>query len=248
MSKPNYAVCIPYYGAYDPAHYRGVKNLNKLGVEHILELHGCPYIDVARSVLVEQAMNVHGCDGVFFIDHDIVFEAQDALDTIAKAEDAQAIVGVPYSMRTPGKTIVGGFAHYVKDVVCFEGGGLYPAAYMGMGFTAIPRSAFEAVGRNLPDLDAGGFMPGHTVKPYFALDISGGFYSGEDVSFCHRATEANVQKYLYTVPRIYHKGAYQFGIEDSGMTIPRLKTVHIDLNMSAEQLQELRLNELEAAE
>jgi hypothetical protein len=244
----NYAVCVPYYGGYDPAHYRGMKGLKELGVENLLELHGCPYIDVARSVLVEQALGICGCDGVMFIDHDIVFQPRDVLKVIELAEETQALVGVPYSMRTPGKTVVGGFAPGIKDVVFFEGGGLYPSAYLGMGFTAIPRSAFDAVGRSLPDLDAGGFMPGRTIKPYFALDTSGGYYSGEDISFCRRATEANVHQFLYTVPRIFHKGAYQYGIEDAGISVPRFKTVNGDLSMTEEQLKLTRLNELEATE
>lgn len=241
--KANWAVCIPYYGGYDASHYAGVKGLHKLGMQHIIELHGCPYIDVARSVLVESAIGINGLDGVMFIDHDIVFEAADVLRLIEIAENAQAVVGVPYSMRTPGKTMVGGFAPSVKEAWCYEKGGLYPAAYLGMGFTAIPKAVFDRIGRDLPDLDAGGFMPGRSIKPYFALDTSGGYYSGEDISFCKRALDRNIGLHLWTVPRIFHKGSYQFGLEDAGMQVPRFKHLHINCSMGEEELKKFRIDE-----
>jgi hypothetical protein len=47
-----------------------------------------------------------------------------------------------------------------------------------------------------------------------------GTYFGEDVSFCVRCHEAEVPVQVETRARVFHKGAYHYGIEDVGMQVP----------------------------
>lgn len=223
---PNYAVCTPYWGAQDIEHRDCVDAL--AGFAPSLSRYrvtGCAYIDIARSALCRIA-EVQGHDGVMFIDHDIIFRPEDVVELIETAEREQAVVSGIYCMRATGDRIIGCFDADVKEATCFDGGGLYPGPYSGLGFTAIPRKVLEDVGRDLPRVKTG-FM--EDVLPMFALRVGDGWYSGEDISFFARVKEAGHRLLIDTRPRLFHKGAYLYGLEDAQIAVPRARTLVMKL-------------------
>lgn len=270
-----YLIAVLYYGPVDREHDRCVKALHDHPLVHdVLELTGCPYIDIGRSIAATKVLDEPGIGGVLFIDHDMVFDPKEAIACIESAIEADATVGAAYSMRKPGHIIGGIDGSQLPEgekVVFFEGGSRRPANYLGMGMTAIPRSVLvrlvEASDRkkaeqdallgelrfllsrvtaaispegdpldptrasallelliphlrdaDLPRLSSG--ISDAPVVPFFSLIQRGGYYYGEDVSFCVRNHFANMPVLLDTRIRVYHKGSYCYGLEDVGMEVP----------------------------
>jgi hypothetical protein len=166
---PPYLVATPYYGGGDLDHLKCIERLRgeyPSVVEpwrpdghiparsRLYQIIGCAYIDVARATAAAHCLE-RGFAGLLFIDHDIVFDPQDAVALMRQAERERAIVFAMYSMRKPGGKPIGCFSPEVTEVKFFEGGGLYPAIYGGFGLCAIPRFALEAVGRELLELETG---------------------------------------------------------------------------------------------
>lgn len=168
---PGYLICTPYYGAADFDHLSGYQRLMReypalvrpfvpkgatesTAKGQIYRITGCPYIDVARGAAAAVALR-GGFEGLFFIDHDIIFDPQDVVAMMREAHREQAIVYQLYSMRTSGKRAIGAPDPSVKKATFHKGGGLYPGLYGGFGFTAIPRFALEAIGESMLELDAG---------------------------------------------------------------------------------------------
>lgn len=270
-----YLVGVLYYGPIDREHDRCVKALREHPlVANVLEMTGCPYIDIGRGIVATAVLDDPSLGGVLFIDHDMVFDVDQAIATIESAIEADCTVGAAYSMRKPGAiigAIDGSKLEPGKKVVFFEGGERLPANYLGMGMTAIPRSVLvrlveasrakyarqreivgelefllsrmtaavapngdpldpsrartlftellpELASEDLPRLKTG--ISDAPVVPFFSLLQRGGFYYGEDVSFCVRNHLARIPVELDTRIRVYHKGSYTFGLEDVGMEVP----------------------------
>jgi hypothetical protein len=130
-------------------------------------------------------------------------------------------------MRSPGSKMIGGIdtAKFEKEqpgkkVVFFDGGGIYPALYLGMGFTAIHKDVLEKLAPTLPILDNG--VTHQKIRPYFSLIQEDGKYYGEDVSFCLRAARIGARIDMDTRLRVWHKGSYTYGLEDCGIVVPFL--------------------------
>lgn len=142
-----YLVGVLYYGAVDREHDRCIRQLARHPIIYdVLELTGCPYIDIGRSIIATHVLDRPDIAGVLFIDHDMVFDSDQAVLCIESAIEADATVGAAYSMRRPG-AIIGAVDGTKlppdKSVSFFEGGERLPANYLGMGMTAIPRSVLE---------------------------------------------------------------------------------------------------------
>lgn len=137
-------VGVLYYGSIDREHDRCVKALHGHPlIADVLELTGCPYIDIGRSIIATSVLDNAELGGLLFIDHDMVFDPKEAIATIESAIEADATVGAPYSMRKPGHIIGGIDGSKVApgtELRFFKGGARLPANYLGMGMTAIPRS------------------------------------------------------------------------------------------------------------
>lgn len=239
------SILIPYYGGIDPEHNNCVLGVKNLYPElPVVPLYSCPYIDMARSILVKAAMDISS-EWVLFIDHDILFDPSDVerIHDVLFSRPEIHMVGAPYSMRKPGGAMIGSLRpdplDPYKPIRFYEGGALHPAKYTGMGFTAIRTSVFEKLihegrmsissectTRGLPELNTG-FVDG--IYPFFALMLvpEHQAYHGEDVSFCYRVTDAGMNVWLDTSFRIQHKGAYRYMLEDMGMVVPSVNKLDI---------------------
>lgn len=234
MQNDKVAVLVPYYGGYDPEHFMCVLTLRDHwdGLK-IYPIHTCPYIDLARSLLVAKAyIENPGLDCVVFIDHDIIFDAQSVeklVDTLMSRDDID-VLGAGYSMRGPGAKMIGNILP--RDDMPAEGNpffdapgaGPLPALYTGFGFTAIKTRVFERLNPTCPEMECGWAWP---VRPYFALMLDDNRYRGEDVSFCERAKKTGSKIFLDTSLRVLHKGTYKYKLEDMGLVVPSVGALHI---------------------
>lgn len=244
VGLPNYAVCTPHYGSLDFDHNDCKMWLRRAMPEtKHYRIIGCPYIDMARAALV-RIVEMNGHAGLVFIDHDIMFQPIDVLRLIRAAEETQSVVSGVYCMRKSGDRLIAGFAPEVERVTFFKGGGLYPGAWSGLGFTAIPWGVIEKIVAHfgmrrtrLPMSMVG--VPEEIRKklgevdkawPLFALDSSGDDYKGEDISFIDRVKAAGQRLYLDTRPCLYHKGSYRYGLEDAACVVPRGETLDVELS------------------
>jgi len=250
-SLPDYAVCTPYWGALDVEHHDCKAWLRRaMPTIRQYRITGCAYIDMARSALV-RLVELGGHRGLVFVDHDILFQPADVAGLITAAEETGAVVSGVYCMRKSGDRLIGGFGAWrdgspVQRATFFDGGGLYPAAYSGLGFTAIPWRVIERVVEHfgmrrigLPIAESKGDQDTGAVDrgwPLFALDTSGDYYMGEDVSFCARVKAAGCDVLLDTRAKLYHKGSYRYGIEDANVVVPRASRLDVELCRQAPPL------------
>jgi hypothetical protein len=228
MSK--LAVLTPYRSLLDPAHEACRRKLYEHRVPHVyVEAPHC--VDMARSYLVENAIDKTEAEVFLWIDSDIIFDVNEAVamcdHLIASDYD---ILGAAYSTRMPGGKIVGNFKEEVKTVEFFRDG-LYPADMVGTGFTAMRRSAFQKVSDfyDMKKVPCRMFL-GATIRPFFAHIIDETGYWPEDFSFCKRAVAAGCKIGIDAMPRIYHSGNYWYGLEDIANPVERFRelTVNVD--------------------
>lgn len=145
-AKP-YLVGVLYYGGIDREHDKCIQALRSHPyVATVFEMHGCPYIDIGRSIIATNVLDHPEYGGLIFFDHDMIFDPEEVTKLIESAEACQGVVGAAYSMRRPGHMIGGIDTTKLaigEKVVFFDGGSSRPATYLGMGMTAIHRSVFE---------------------------------------------------------------------------------------------------------
>lgn len=227
-------VCKPTYGGEDRDHGRCKRALEQTGV-HIIELEDCPYIDMARAALVEMAdKHVPDWDVMVWIDHDIIFRADDVLALANRCHESDYdILGVLYSMRRPKFTTIGRPADHVKEAT-FYMPGLIDGMFTGMGFTAVKRRVFEKLKETLPFVECP--TVGRKVYPYFSYLIRDGSYLGEDISFCWRATDAGFKVGIDCEPRILHRGRYDYALEDTGLCVPDLPFINLHFDRHPVQI------------
>lgn len=261
-----FALCVPSFGALDLDQRAACFALEKAGMA-VFGLHDLPWIDAARSWLAERALS--SGRGVFFLDHDIQFQPNDVLRLCEQALEKDAVVAGAYCMRRSGKNIIGSFDLPPGRLGFFEAGGTHPAMYSGLGFAAVPRTVLEQI--LVPTLRsqalAMGVGWGDRVRPWFALDCSTGFYAGEDVSFCNRVHDLTVRiceaepgvepnwqlahsgrparVFLDSRVRIFHRGSYDYGIEDAGIVVPRIESLQTIMTESRAEARELLINALD---
>lgn len=252
-----FALCIPTFGALDYDQMSAVFALEQAGMMTI-GMHDCPWIDQARSWLTERALEAGR--GVFFLDHDIMFHPDAVLRLCKTALEHQALVSAVYCMRKSGANLIGNFDVAAGKVDFFKHGRVHPAFYTGLGFSAIPRGVLESI--DVPPLVS---REVGTVRPWYGLSCTTGFYAGEDVSFCNRVTDFAVASeerdgvrwqrgasgrpcrvFLDTRIRVAHRGSYDYVVEDVGMVVPWYEALdgHIVKSRAEAKKRLLRADEL----
>ncbi len=244
-SKVPYAMCCAYFGGIDEDHAAGVRALEFGDPEvKVWKTHGVPYIDQARAILAAAAMQSLPDEAVLVsLDHDIVFHPASIPLLVERcATGPYDVLAVPYSMRKEGGGIIGFPSMPLGldkpfELKCYESGGLYDAFGCGMGFTAIRMRVFRELAKTMQRVRCGTKT---IVHPFFALELEPnhtktpegeaiGFYHGEDVSFCRRATAAGFKVGIDTEHRIGHKGAKIFALEDCVYMVPLARNLTMQL-------------------
>ena len=214
--KYPFVVMVCYYGMELRAHRECIDAVKAAGVP-FLPVYDCPYLDIARSHAVTQALKqCPEAEGVMFIDHDIHgFDANDVIGFCQRAllKKADVVVGA-YSLRRPGFMVT---VQPLDDKpVEFYVPGYRKAKYGGTGWMFISRKALEA-------LDVGTHYVScvrQDVTMYFAPYVKDGAYHPDDVGFCYRVRDNGGTVWIDQQIRILHRGAYDYALEDAGLSVP----------------------------
>jgi hypothetical protein len=218
MSK--LAVLIPYFGGVDYEHLQCVNALKLLAMKNgdvnFHEHPHCPWIDMAQAYLADRAIEDEEVDILFWIEHDMVFKASDVFLMADRCRQSKYdILGAAYSQRRPKGLVVG---EPKEENPEFFVDRMYDATHCGMGFTAMKRRVFEELRKTVNEV----YCPAvdHKIHPYFAHIIED-MYLGQDSSFYRRANRAGLNIGIDALPRIFHRGNYNYGLEDTGIQVPR---------------------------
>ncbi len=228
MDKSKYVVLTPYIGNRCAAHMKCMLQLFADGVS-LLEVDGCPYIDMAEALLVESALEQTKADFFMFIEHDMVFKPSDVEKMISHLEASEYdALGAVYPIKGfNNQHMIGKPINPEGKPLTFYQPGLHPAHFLGFGFTAIRRTVFERLAETLPYLPCPSVQ--RNVHPFFIHDLSAIgdgplMYNGNDVSFYNRMTRLGMKIGIDLEMCVEHVGSYSYRLEDIGHPIPRFST------------------------
>ena len=160
-------------------------------------------IDLCRSRLVNRFLKETDCQKLFFIDGDIIWKPQDAINLIYHSEK-YPIVGAVYPVRKdPPK-----FFLKAKDA-CLETNedGLIEVLGFGAGFVIIDRSVFETMKPHVEEIVSNE----DRLTRYFDIRVVNGHYLGEDISFyCRWTDECGGSIYIDPSINLKHVGTKEF--------------------------------------
>lgn len=233
LGSVEFAVMIPYWGGIDHQHLACVRALEKTGVP-ILTSQNIPYIDMARSFLVEQTREaVPGAKVLVFIDHDILFVPSDVRLLAEHCYGGPyAVLGASYGKRRPRDGLVG-LPTDLETPLTFYQPGLVEARFVGMGFTAIDIAVFEKLDVSMKRYLCPTVPAQDGIRPYFRhmLEEGTNYYHGEDISFCRRAQAAGFKVGIDLEPRLLHRGTYDYALEDAGNCVPQNETLTVSFSI-----------------
>lgn len=218
-------VMTPYYGMWDPDHRACMAELDKKGIS-VLPLRDQPYLDIARSVLCCEAMRqAPKAKVLFFIDHDILFDAEDVIGMCERLlENDLDVTGAGYSMRRPGS--ITSIGPMTEGSIDFYVPGFKPARYVAMGFTAINVSVFKRLDEVMPELYCTSVR--RDFRPYFERYVKDDTYYPDDIGFCFRVRDMGMKVWVDTQPRILHRGKYDYALEDACTIVPNVEKLTLD--------------------
>jgi len=225
------AILVPYFGNVDYEHLQCMNALKVLARDQttpvwFVELPHCPWIDMAQAFLADRALSDPEVDILFWIEHDMVFSQVDVFKMADLCRVSQYdILGAAYSQRRPKGFVVGEPTPKNGEKIEFFGEKTYDATHCGLGFTAMKRRVFEELRRDLKEV----YCPAVDMKifPYFAHIIED-MYLGQDSSFYRRANRAGLRIGINASPRVFHRGPYNYGLEDTGIQVPRYDRLIIE--------------------
>jgi hypothetical protein len=182
-------------------------------------------VNIGRDVAVAKFLETD-FDHLIFIDHDMVFKSSD-VDRLL----GDTVIGGLYGME-PGRFAMS----YVGKSLHIDGE-MHEARGVGMGFTAIPRRIFEKIIDKLgeplqkSEFEQATEKDGDTFTrkqrtlqayPFFQDIKKGGYYWGEDMSFCERVIAAGEKVYLHTGVQCGHMKTRMLDV--AGTLDKKLKT------------------------
>jgi hypothetical protein len=196
------AVLVPSVGAIEPETQMCLNTLQKEHGYPIIPLVGCGNIDIARSVLASQALDM-GFEELMWIDSDIVFRPIDV--------DLLRAQGEPFScglyIKRNGQEMACRYMDGTKEVKLGNEGGLMQVRFAGFGFTYVKKQVFDAI-RIQHVLPTCTPYLGKPFVPYFmpliVHDFGEPWYLSEDYSFCWRAAKCGFKVMADTRIRLAH--------------------------------------------
>ncbi len=214
-----FVVMTPYYGNASRSHLKCIRALLNAGIPFI-PLEDCPYLDIARSHLITEARKqAPHAQAFVFIDHDMMFEAKDVVGLANRlVEKNLSVSAAAYSLRRPGFMV--SCQPLTAEQVTFYQPGHVLAKYVATGFMAIAKHVIDDLDTIMPEL----YCPTTrcNIRPYFERYIKNGEYLPDDVGFCYRVRDRGMSVWIDTEPRIYHRGSYDYALEDAGMSVPNV--------------------------
>lgn len=207
----------PYYGNPSRDHLKCIRALANEGVP-IIPLENCPYLDIARSHLLTEARNqLPELKAYMFIDHDMIFDAKDAIAMAMRCiDEGKAVTGATYSLRRPGSML--SCMPLNEKRITFYQPGFVLARFVATGFMVINRCVVDELDTDMPRYYCH-CMKTH-IRPYFERYIKQDVYYPDDVGFCYRVRDRGHDVWIDTEPRVYHRGLYDYALEDAGMVVP----------------------------
>jgi hypothetical protein len=187
----------------------------KNGISHAIELIcGCSYVQVARNELVRKFL-ASDCDKLFFIDEDISWDPQGALDIV---QSGQPFVGGVYPLKSGYESD----APFMVILKCDEeswiplcsGPYLIATRTVG-GFTCVDRSVFDQIKEANPQLAFDEYSADGPIPKFdfFPQGVRNHRWVGEDYAFCDLWTALGGE--IAILPDItfghHRKGRAQYG-------------------------------------
>ena len=210
---------LPYYN--DPC-YEHSEALNRAQLSRLVVRSSS--IDQARCVLLAAALESNH-DVYLFIDGDIGFDPEGVEKVTNAAIGSGGIVGAPYATKEWPAVFVG--IPQEKHLVAYSGGRIYRASKLGLGFTAIHRSALEKMVAAFPPVQMS--VVNRLASPLCQPMVHDGKYWPEDQSFCMRAAGLGIPVFLDTRPRLVHYGRHGYRLEQLGTVLPERPTLNVTL-------------------
>jgi hypothetical protein len=178
--------------------------LAKVGIEFdYWELSGDSYVDRARNTIARRFLD-SGADHLIFIDSDMSWDLESFSNLMKAPED---IVGGAYPCKNNWE-----FYSVVIDTdsdgypIVNEETGLIQAWGVPTGFMKIHRSVFE---RLIPHVNT--YEDGDTTfYNFFGRIVEGGKSYGEDISFCIRAGNIGIKKWIEPRCSLSHYGVKEW--------------------------------------
>jgi len=220
-----HVVAVPTHRFIDQDCNHCLWALHDLGVRIDIS-KGASAIDAIRNTMATTAME-EGLDSILFIDADMVFGAEFAVELLMS--DEPVVAGL-YAAKRLGKGQINAyFAEGIKTVRFGEWATeLVPLRRVGAGFlrikTAVLRRMVDEL--QLPYCRTGDSWAYPFFMPMIVEENGKKLYLTEDYAFSWRCGQIGVTPMANTQQRLYHLGDYAFGWEEAcGNYIPRSRNL-----------------------
>lgn len=197
----------------------------------VLREYGITCVDQARSLLFERGLATDA-EVLFWIDDDIVFDPADVARVAERCvSGSYDVLAAAYARRNPNSGLNIELADPHASVRFFKPG-FAPAKNVGFGFTAIRATVAAALAKTGPRAKLGVIQRGKPglieVSTLFASRVVDGLWLADDESFCGYVRDAGFKIGVDLEPRIWHRGFYLYGLEDSAMTVKRVSALDVN--------------------
>ena len=188
-------------------------------------------LPMARSQLVQMAMELDDWTHICMVDNDMGFTVQDLCELITADKD---IIGAlapckAYPLFANNSTA------YAHGIFKWEGP-LAQCRYIGSGMMVIKRETIEKMHDHYADTLTFSSVHGHkgyqkrfNVVDLFACVTNGGrdeepeLYLSEDYAFCQRARDIGLEVWSHTKVNPSHTGMHTFSFEEEAKMLERYK-------------------------
>jgi hypothetical protein len=164
------------------------------GYDHEMGVECGPYISHNRATLCRKALD-KGADVVFFIDHDMSWDAPDLLTVLETEGDV--VAGV-YRYKKDEEEYMGAIKEGPRGVAMVRGDGAIRGFRVPAGFLKVTRAGIRKIMREYPDLVYGD--PENPSIDLFQHGAHKGVWYGEDMAFSRRW--ADMGETVWIVPDI----------------------------------------------